>query len=73
MNKNMENGPEIMSLRGELEKFFLDIGEDGEKAKAQVILSKIEKRIGSLKGQLDFKDDVMMISTLNWVKKELLK
>ena len=35
----------MKSLREEIEKFFIDIGEDGEKAKAEVIIKKIEKRI----------------------------
>jgi len=38
-----------MSLREEIEQFFINIGEDGEKAKTQVILSKFEKRIDYLK------------------------
>ena len=35
----------MKSLREEIEKFFIDIGEDGEKAKAEVIIRKIEKQI----------------------------
>jgi len=35
----------VNSLRKEIEKFFIDIGEDGEKAKTEVIIRKIEKQI----------------------------